>query len=368
MISSNYFIDLFKSSSVVIELVWILIVILIASIIAVLIYLKFLRTILRRNEKSKKTLGKEFETKIITYLYSADEDSDKISSEQQLIIEDLKKETSKEYRKDILIATMLKLSYEISGEMANSINKLYLETSLLEHSLWKIKNKKWNLIAEGIRELTLFEVKEVEDLVKKHINHPKSEVRSVIQLYLVSLFHFKGLDFLNDIKTPISEWDQIQLLEVLQLLKTQEISDINNWLKSSNESVVIFSLKMAKIYNRYGAKDELISLLKHPSLAVRIQAIQVISHLSIIEAKPELIANFDELAIEEQTAFFTMMESTYEVTDKPFILDNIQNPNFEIKFSALTILKELSLEDFNSFKVLSVDPDSVKIIKHLELN
>jgi type II secretory pathway pseudopilin PulG len=368
MISNNYFIELFKNSSIVIELIWVLIAILLISIIAILIYLKFLRTILRRNEKSKKNLGKEFETNIITYLYSADEDPSKITPEQQLIIEHLKKETSKVYRKDILIATMLKLTYEISGEMANSINKLYIETGLLDHSIRKVKTKKWNFIAQGIRELTLFEVKEVEELVKQHINHPRIEVRSEIQLYLVNLFHFNGLDFLNEIKTPISEWDQIQLLEVLQLFKTQEISGINTWLKSSNESVVIFSLKMAKIYNRYGVKDELLALLDHPSLKVRIKAINVMSHLTILEAKPILKQNFEELDVEEQIAFFSMLENIYEATDKPFILDNILNPNFEIKFSALKILKELSLDDFNSFKDISPAADFVKIINHLELN
>jgi hypothetical protein len=46
------------------------------------------------------------------------------------------------------------------------------------------------LIAEGIQELTLFEVKEVQHLVKEHINHPKSEVRSEMQLYLATEFHF----------------------------------------------------------------------------------------------------------------------------------------------------------------------------------
>jgi hypothetical protein len=48
-----------------------------------------------------------------------------------------------------------------------------------------------------------FEVKEVQHLVKEHLNHPKSEVRSEMQLYLVNLFHFKGLDFLNEIKPNI---------------------------------------------------------------------------------------------------------------------------------------------------------------------
>jgi hypothetical protein len=368
MVSANYFIELFEKSALIVELVWVFIAILVVLVITITLYLKYLRGTLRRNEKSKHKLEKEFETSVITYLYAGEADSEEISSDQQTIIDDLKKGTYKAYRKDILIATMLKLKYEISGETAESINKLYIQTGLLDYTLSKIKSKKWNLIAKGIRELTLFEVKEVQHLVKEHINHPKSEVRSEMQLYLVNLFHFKGLDYLNEIKTPISEWDQIQLLEVLQSFKIQEINDINSWLKSSNESVVLFSLKLAKIYNQYGAKDELIALLQHPNLYVRVEVIHVISHLNIMEAKLDLKANFSTLDLEEQIAFFTMMEETYESTDKPFILDNILNQNFEIKFSALKILKELNLEQFNSFKDLSFDPEFVKIINFVESN
>jgi hypothetical protein len=368
MVAFNYLIELFEKSDLIIEFVWFLIAMLLFLVISIIIYLKYLRSTLRRNEKSKNKLEKEFETAIITYLYAGDADSKEISSDQQLIIEQLKKGTSKPYRKDILITTMLKLGYEISGEMAESIDKLYIQTGLKEYSLSKLKNKKWNLIAEGIRELTLFEVKEVQHLVKEHLNHPKSEVRSEMQLYLVNLFHFKGLDFLNEIKTPISEWDQIQLLEVLQLYKTQEISDISSWLKSSNESVVFFSLKLAKIYNQYGVKEELIALLQHPNVNVRVEAIHIISHLDIIEAKKELKTNFNTLDLEEQIAFFAMIEETYELADKPFILDNILNPNFEIKYSALKILKELSQDEFNSFKDLSLDPQFIKIINFVESN
>jgi hypothetical protein len=39
-----------------------------------------------------------------------------------------------------------------------------------------------------------------------------------------------------------------------------------------------------------------------------------------------------------------------EASTDNHILDNILNQIFEIKFSALKILKELSLEEFNSFK------------------
>jgi hypothetical protein len=368
MIPFNYFIELFKESDLIVELVWIFIGILFFLVITVIIYLKYLRSTLRRNEKSRNKLEKEFETAVITYLYSGDDNTEEISSDQQVIIEELKKETSKAYRKDILIGTMLKLGYEISGEMAAAINKLYIQIGLKEYTLSKIKSRKWNLIAEGLRELTLFEVAEVQHLVKEHINHPKSEVRSQMQLYLVNLFHFKGLDFLNEIKTPISEWDQIQLLEVLQLSKTQEISDISSWLKSPNESVVFFSLKLAKIYNQYIVKEELIALLQHPNVNVRVEVIHVINHLDIIEAKLDLKNNFNILELEEQIAFFTMMESTYELDDKPFIVDNILNPNFEIKFAAIKILKKISLDDFNTFKDISIDPEFIKIINYVESN
>lgn len=362
----NYIADLYESSDAIIVLVWGLTAILFFLVFVIILYLKYLRSTLRRNERSKSKLEKQFETAVITYLYAGDEDHEEISSDQLSIIEELKKGTKKAYRKDILITTLLKLAYEISGEMAESINKLYIHTGLLDYTISKINNKKWNLIAQGIRELTLFEVKEVQHLVKEHVNHPKSEVRSEMQLYLVNLFHFKGLDFLNDIKTPISEWDQIQLMEVLQLFRTQEISDISYWLKSANESVVYFSLKLAKVYNQYGAKDELIALLQHPNINVRVEAIHIMSHLNIIEPKHDLKKNFSNLTLDEQIAFFTMMENTYELDDKPFILDNILNPNFEIKVSALTILKKLNLDEFNSFKDLSIDSEFVKIIGYLE--
>lgn len=367
MIENNYFIKNFEESSLVIQVVWITIVILFFSIIIIIIYLKYLRSLLRKNERLKNKIEKEYEGSVINYLYAGNE-VDKISAEQQAIIDELKSNIAETFKRDILISTLLKLSYEISGEMAESIHKLYIQTGLLDYSLSKLKNRKWNIIADGIRELTLFHVKEVQDQVKIHINHPKTEVRSAMQLYLVNLFHFEGLAFLNDITTPISEWDQIQLLEVLQLNKNQKVTDIKSWLKSPNESVVFFALKLAKIYNQYGVKDELIALLNHKNIKIRVDVIPLLSHLSIIEAKIILKNNFKELSLEEQIAFFEMMENVYEKTDKPFIMEHILNSNFEIKFSALKILKNLNIDEFNCFKDLTSEPEFVRIVKYIESN
>ena len=367
MFKNNYFIDIFEKTPLAIQFVWVLITILILLIIITIIYLKYLRSLLRKNESLKNTIEKEYETAVINYLYAGNE-RDEVSYEQQSIIDELKSNSSEIFKKDLLISTLLKLSYEISGEMAEAIHKLYMQTGLLDYSLSKLKSKKWNTIVNGISELTLFHVKEAQDQVKVHLNHPKTEVRSTMQLYLVNLFHFEGLTFLNSITTPISEWDQIQLLEVLKLHKNQKVTDIKSWLESSNESVVFFALKLAKIYNQYGVKNELITLLKNENTKIRIEVIHLLSYLNIIEAKVILKNNFKELTLEEQISFFGMMENLYEKTDKPFILEHILNPNFEIKRSALTILRKLNTEEFNCFKDLTSEPEFVRIVQYIESN
>ena len=163
-------------------------------------------------------------------------------------------------------------------------------------------------------------------------------------MYLVKIFHFKGLDFLNVIKTTLSEWDQIQLLEILQKFDNQHIPDINPWLESINDSVVLFALKLAKIYNQYESKNYLIALLKHPNATIRIDSINVLNHLNVMEAVPMLKNDFVNITLEEQIAFFRMLENIASENDALFVFENINNVHFEIKVSANKIMKFLNVD------------------------
>ena len=210
----EHFIEYFKQSPLIIQFVWAVSCCFFVIIILLIIYLKYLRSHLRENEKIEAKYQKEYESDLITYLYAGNEEED-ISPEQQLIVNKLKKSVTDPFKREILVSTLFKLRNEISGEMAESIEKLYFQTGLISYALAKLRSKKWDVVAKGIRELTQFHVKEVHNEVMTNINHPRREVRKEMQLYLVNLFYFKGLDFLNALETPLSEWDQIQLLEVL---------------------------------------------------------------------------------------------------------------------------------------------------------
>jgi hypothetical protein len=326
-----------------------------------------LRGRLRKNEKTVAEYHKEYESDLITYLYAGNEEVE-ISEDQQLIIDKLRICASDDFKRRIIVSTLLRLRNEISGEMADAIQKLYFQSGLISYALKRLKSKKWYVVAKGIRELTQLHVKDVEDKIVLLVNHPKKEIRKEVQLYLVTLFHFEGLKFLDVLQTQLSEWDQIQLLEVLQRFDEQEIPDINPWLKSSNESVVAFALKLAKIYNQFEVKDALIELLSHHLKKIRVDAIHVLSHLQAFEAKAVLKNNFDKLSQEEQIEFLKLLENLCEISDEPFLLAQTTHQNFEIKLSALKILKTLAYEKFESLRDFSADADYIKIYKFLAYN
>lgn len=356
-----------EDSPLIIQVVWAMIVLFLVIITMLIIYLKFLRVRLRKIEKTVAQYQNEYESYLISYLYSGNEE-DEISAEQQAIVNKLTACVPDKFKRHVVVSTLLRLRNEISGEMAESIQKLYFQTGLINYALSSLKSKKWYVVAKGIRELAQFHVKEVYKDIVILVNHPKKEIRKEVQLYLVNLFHFEGLKFLDVLQTPLSEWDQIQLLEVLQRFDEQEIPDINPWLKSTNDSVAVFAIKLAKIYNQFEAKDTLLELLSHPQKKIRVEAIHVLSHLQVFEAKEALKSNFDKLSLEEQIAFFKLLENVFETSDESFLLKHIQHKNFEIKVSALKIFKLLNIEKFHSFKHLMLAPKDVEIIEFIENN
>ncbi|SHG16645.1 hypothetical protein SAMN05443549_102280 [Flavobacterium fluvii] len=339
-----------NDSSPIIVLSWWLSGIFFLIIVLLILYVKRLRNHLRVNAKIEAKYQEEYESCLVTYLYSGNEE-EAFSPEQLLIISELKESIVDPFKRKIIISTLLKLRNEISGEMGESIDKLFVKMGLLRYSLAKLRDKKWDVIAIGIRELTQFKIMGVNKLILNNINHPTKEVRKEMQLYLVHLYAFKGLEFLNVLETPLSEWDQIQLLEILQLNNDSQIADIKPWLKSSNDSVVNFTLKLAKLYNQFEAKDELIKLLNHKSEEVRINTISALSHLNILEAKNILKNSFNERSLEEQITFLKMMENVHENSDKPFLLEHMHHENFEIKSLVMEILKSINFEESDLYEV-----------------
>ncbi len=363
----QYFIEYFEQFPLVIQLLWIISGFFMIAVLVLISYLKMLRSYLRKKEKNTTKYEKEYELSLLTYLFSGNE-VDEVNPEQQLIIDQLKTCSIDKLKRKILVSLLVKLKKDISGEMSESIKKLYSQTGLIGYGIAKLKSNQWHVVVKGVRELAQFHSTEVYNEIFNIRNHSNREIRKEVQLYLVSLFNFKGLAFLDDLKTSLSEWDQIQLLEELHRGETQEIPDITPWLRSENESVVFFTLKLAKTYNQFEVKNTLIDLLLHKNKEVRIQVILTLGHLNVVESKEILKRNFNQSSQEEQVVFFKIFESLYDNNDESFLLEHIRHKNFDIKLKALSMLKKFSIDTFKNIEVLPTDIAYAKIFKFVENN
>lgn len=340
---SNYLFDYFHSSPKIIQISWLISAILFLAVLVLVGYLKYLRARLRNKGRIVTTYQKKYESDLIEYLYA--HEGPELSLQQQQIITYLKKCAKNRLKKRIITRTLLKLRNEISGETADAIQKLYYNLNFVAEAEAKLNSKKWNVIANGISELANFDIKEVHDKIIVHINHPKKEVRREIQFYLVKLFSFDGLTFLNVLQTQLSEWDQIQLLEILQRRNSLNLPDLTNWLQSPNDSVISFTLKLVKIFNQYETKEQVLQLFNHPNIAIRIEAIELVSPLGFFEAIALLQKDTKERSTEELIAILRMGEKMFTKEDIVFVSQFLTHTIYEIKQVAELIMHSIDPED-----------------------
>ncbi len=360
----NSFFEDFPS---IVKIIWILAIVFFFIMISLIFLLKVTRFRLRKKEVFIKARSKEYEKRIVDYLY-LNEDTQELNSSQQEFIGKLKLSLKKSLDRRIFITALLKLKGEVSGDMVGVINQLYKELGLDKQAMSKLHSKRWHIVAIGIRDLRRFKVFDAQNEVAKCINHSKMEVRRQAYLYFINLFGFKGLDFLDDLTSTISIWDQIGILDALQGVKLEGVPKAQKWLRSKNDYVILLALELVKVYNLRETQKELLHLIQHRNKEIRLKTIRVLSYLYIAEAKQELIDAYENLNVKEQIAVFELLENIGAREEKPFVLKHISSKVFEIKVLALKILKQIDTPKFvglkNEIDVLA----NLKVFNYLENN
>ncbi|MBU3010055.1 hypothetical protein KO506_01400 [Polaribacter vadi] len=350
------------------SVIWAIVVMLVVIIVILIVYLKIFRKNIRIIDKKEKNYRVTVEENLIQFLYS-EQDSIFLSDTQKKIIKKFKKGANSRRKRKIIGDTFFILSQEISGNMILTMHKLYEEIGLLKYTIKKLRSEKWNIIAIGIRDSRRFKIEKFKDIIIDFINHPKEEVRREAHLYFLELFGYDGLTFLDDLKVPLSEWDQIQLLGEIQKIENHLIIDVSKWLISDNDFVIIFILNVVKMFNRLETKEILLSLLHHGNIEVRLKAIETLIHFEVAESKYILKSKFKELTLSEKKATFKLLNKVATTEDVPFILSNVKNENFEIKHAALLILKRIDVVAYNKLeKVSEEDEDYTKIVNFLDVS
>ncbi len=192
----------------------------------------------------------------------------------------------------IITNELINLSNSFSGESKDNLREIYMNAGFREYSENKIKSYKWELAAQGIREIAAMKNKHNTQQIKKLSKSKSKLVVENVQLSLVKVSGFKGLDFLNETEEPISHWQQINLIEALKEYSNAPLPDFAIWLSSKEKTVILFAVRLIRYFKKIDSSEKLLPLLENKNSKIKREAIQTLSEFGSSAALDKLIQNY----------------------------------------------------------------------------
>ncbi|MBE8719168.1 HEAT repeat domain-containing protein [Sphingobacterium pedocola] len=269
--------------------------------------------------------------------------------------------------RNVFLSVLVASDQKFSGGARNEVNNLF-KIYKMEDAAWqKLRQRKSYLVAGGILELAVMRVERAFPDIASLLEHPKRQVYQEAQYAVVSFKGFDGLDFLNTLVVPLSDWQQLRLLRSIGKLPAAHEEWVKNWLSSSNESVIIFTLRLIRKFQLLPFYADVINLFDHTAVNVKVQAIRTIAALENDETVNQLIAAFFTQPIEAQIEILRALKKSRSPQSESFLQQQLwHHPAISIKIAAAEVL--IALKQHGYLQRIATDetvPEEIKqVIKH----
>ena len=249
------------------------------------------------------------------------------------------------FNRQVLSEILLDLQKDVAGEARENLYDLYKGLGLHYDAYAKLRSWRWEVVSQGILELTQMRVEESYMFIRRFINHRKGVVRKQAQIATVSL-KSEGIGyFLDTCRYRISEWQQLKLLDVLRHLEDFSPPRFKIWLTSKNKDVVLFALRLIRYYNQNDANQAIIQLLKHKNSQIKAEAIQCLKEFGVTESIDTLKSTFRKCGIEEKIAILDALAVLGTQKEIEF-LKKVErtDENFTVRSKALSAINIIDPE------------------------
>lgn len=249
------------------------------------------------------------------------------------------------FHQKVLTGILLELRMDLSGSSLARLFELYKDLDLHLVAYKKLRSWRWEIVSEGILELTKMEVAESYGFLTKFINDKRPTIRKQAEMAVVTLSP-EGLDyFLDTTRFKISEWQQLKLLEVIRTREDYLPPSFKSWLTSKNKYVVLFALRLIKHFHQNDATASIIELVKHRNNQIKLEAIDCIRTFHMTLALETLKTIFWRCTAVVKIAILQAIGSLG--TDKELEFLNLiekKEANFTVRSKALSAINLISPE------------------------
>jgi len=269
----------------------------------------------------------------------------------------------KRRRRAFMRKTLVQFHKTIHGTAADNSKWLYEKLGFKNDSLQQLASRHWHKKAAAIQDLAAMGQQDCITSIYRYTNHSNYYIRSAAQIGVVKLTGFEGLRFLNVVSQPITQWQQICLLQQLASDTNIQEEKLKAWLVSDNDTVVELALKLVKAYAVHGVHDQLVHCLQHPAITIRIEAIQVLKEVATATTVSVLKAHYAGAEQMEKMAILEGLQLMGTGDDAAFLVSQLDTPDQLLKTEIKKTLKILAPDwEINSAPHSSTAPKLIPAI------
>lgn len=268
--------------------------------------------------------------------------------------------------RQLAIDRLIDTKKNLTGSSADNIILLYEQLGLKSDSLRKFKSNTWYSKSKGIYELYMMNQHDYQSDIYKYINAKNEYVRAEAHTAIIGFTGFEGLSFLENLTYPLNEWQQIKLIEQLQSLNPGNMERVSYWLKSTNEYVVQFSLKLVDIYQLLEVHDKVIDCLNSNSEKTRYLAIKTLGNIANENTIEILKAHYPSETTGNKKIILKQVCIAGSTTDLPFLLNIIDKEEDIVKAEALKGIANYSPENLEELEESHAGTAMVTMIKQIK--
>jgi len=240
-----------------------------------------------RNRTAKR-LQRKYQPVFTQLLF---EDDSRLISDTFFTLFD-KKDLKDKHHRTVLLEELIHLHENFTGETAVRLELIYRKLEFHKDSLKKLKSRRWYIVAKGLRELALMNIRETTEPMLLFINSKNELLRMEARIALVKLSENDPLFFLSKETETLSAWDMANLHAMLAKLPETNIPFFSLWLNSSNKSVVLFCISMIGAFRQNDAIPVLLRLLDQDDEPIKQAAIRALREMNAVQAEEKLIAMY----------------------------------------------------------------------------
>ncbi|HUH33775.1 MAG TPA: HEAT repeat domain-containing protein [Daejeonella sp.] len=284
------------------------------------------------------------------------------------IVDNLKELPLKKYLvRQLVINELMFLHKNFSGKVNTLISTIYVWLELEKHSKRKLNSWRWFIKAEGIEELSELGIESEADRLLAYVNSKNITLRMQAQSGYLQLSKKDPFIFLDYADQNLLTWHQINLMDVLNRRKDIPLPVFSRWFTSTNNSVVIFCIRLMVRFHQMESVKELLKLIKHPDEEVRKEMIIAIGELSLVDSERHLTIHFLNETLSCRLEIIKAVGKIASGDEFDFLSRLVYSPDFELRFEAAkAIQRHGDAGEALLYQLLETVPDENKsVVLHM---